>query len=127
MRENMNKVTVDKEELLSTLRSNRDSHIDEYGNSITDWAEAQATILHEALSKFENVFDEMDLLDHNIEILAKPSDYSKQYDLAIEMLEWSIDDTVTLTQEQFQQFVLDEWSWKMGFKANNNYISSKLT
>jgi len=56
----------------------------------------------------------------------KPEDYSRFYREAIEMLQFEINDVVTLSVESFKQLVKDEWSWKNRFFAadrkNSSYI-----
>lgn len=47
--------------------------------------------------------------------LTTPEDHTKDYDRAIQMVEWSIEDTIELDTRQFQQLVMDEWEWKERF------------
>jgi len=35
------------------------------------------------------------------------------------MAEWEVNDTVELTQSQFQCFVLDDWDWRHEFDVLN--------
>jgi hypothetical protein len=35
------------------------------------------------------------------------------------MMEWSEDQTVELTQQQFKQYVTDDWGWKDSWVASN--------
>ena len=43
--------------------------------------------------------------------LAEPVDHTADYDRVMAMLEMSVDDTVILSAQEFNQFVLDDWEW----------------
>lgn len=50
----------------------------------------------------------------------KPKDYSDEYKRAIEMLELSNADTITLTANDYAKFYLDEWEWTRDWFAINS-------
>lgn len=58
--------------------------------------------------------------------LVAPENYISDYIRAIAMLEMSVDDVISLSQIQFDQYVMDKWVWKDSFKAiNATYSSTK--
>lgn len=58
--------------------------------------------------------------------LTVPMDQTKDYDMAIGMLEMSVDDYVLLEQNDFQCYVLDQWHWKQQFSVSNSLYSKSL-
>ena len=55
----------------------------------------------------DNNFDKLnDILN-----LPRPVDKSEEYDRAIEMLEMSVDIRVTITSQEFRNYVQDKWDW----------------
>jgi hypothetical protein len=52
--------------------------------------------------------------------LNPPVSYSEDYRRALEMCEWEVADTVNLTEDEFKQFVQDEWDWKRQFVSSAN-------
>lgn len=129
-------VTVNRAKLLDTLRTNREKHIKEYHEAVAGYKE-QATARLVSLRKkiissvdenFESIqqriakFDPEEPLPDRIVLtsvtsfdLQVPRSYEKSYDVAIQMAEWEVSETVTLKQSQFQCFVLDDWEWKTAF------------
>ena len=55
-----------------------------------------------------------------------PQSYEAEYTRAMRMLELSVDDTIEVEQDVFNQLVLDEWHWKMSFTASNTMYKSLL-
>lgn len=110
----MEKVTVEKAVLLETLQQNRDDH---------------RTIFEEALEGFQTtVVAELErkLADiragkrSDVRIsLRVPEDHTGDYSRAIRMIEMSIGDTVTLSEHDFAQYVMDDWGWQGVFVANS--------
>jgi hypothetical protein len=110
----MNKVKVHKAALIETLTKNRDEH--------------RATFL-KAQERFrERVIEELDArlerarkgkqVDLAIR-LPEPVDYTDEYQRALDMLEWEIDEEVELDQEGFAQLVRNEWSWQRMWASNS--------
>jgi hypothetical protein len=59
--------------------------------------------------------------------LIEPMDQTRDYDRAITMLDMTTADDIELTPEQFQCYVMDDWSWKHQFSASNsNYTRTKI-
>jgi hypothetical protein len=106
----MENIKVKTSELLEVLKTNRQKHKEEYKESIRAYRVKAAELLNRELQKaiagkkFETSIP-----------LTKPASHEKDYDLIIKMMEMTIDDTVSLTHNEFNQFANDEWSWKPNF------------
>lgn len=112
----MRSVKVEKNELLKIVRENKKKHVKEFEESVKDYKKGAITIAkkHVELAKTGD-------LDEIARIKAmpqKPTSYEKDYDRAIRMLELSVEDTIELEEDIFNQLVLDEWTWKNAFVAS---------
>lgn len=58
--------------------------------------------------------------------LAEPSSYVNSYDTAIRMLQMSTDDIIELSQQEFSQYVEDNWAWQGMFKSTTSFYNSKV-
>ncbi len=48
-----------------------------------------------------------------------PEDHTRDYDRRIKMYEMDIDDTIEMTEQEFAQYVLDDWGWKQAWTTSN--------
>jgi hypothetical protein len=106
----MRTVNVRKDELVQIVEKNRKRH---------------GTVFEKAYGKFmEAVERELELRLHRIRRgksvdlyirLPEPRDMTESYDRVLEMLAMETRDEVELTEQEFQQFVQDDWSWKREF------------
>jgi len=116
-------VRVQKKELLETLKTNRTKHETEFLDAVVGYRTAIVKELSRLRTKANKATDD-ELVDLNISVsLSRPQNHVRDYDLAIKMLEWSIDDHVDLDQHEFNQYVNDEWHWSAGFKAVTSFYS----
>lgn len=53
-------------------------------------------------------------------------DQTKDYDMAIGMLRMSVDEYITLEEEDYKCYVLDQWRWKQQFSTSNRGYSKSL-
>jgi hypothetical protein len=100
-------ITVDKAQLLDTLKENRDKHGAAY-------EKAKAGYIKTTMKQLEDYVRRLadgELLEHRF-INSPPDDHTGDYDDVIAMMEWSTDDTIELDQYQFSQYVKDDWGWK---------------
>lgn len=114
-------VTVDKQQLLTQLQINRDKHGEVYEKAKAGYIKVTTEQVKEYLTRLANG----ELLERAF-LPAPPDDHTGDYDDAIQMLLWSKDDSIELTQAQFTQYVMDDWGWKDSWIASNSaYIGAK--
>lgn len=113
------KVTIHKGELLTAIQKNRATHA-------ADFAEADLGYRKAALAEFEKMADEArdGRPIRTVLTLPCPADHTKDYDRVIRMLEMSTATEITVTEQQFSQFVLDEWQWQANFTATKMRYAS---
>lgn len=118
----MKPVRVFKNELLETVKKNRDKHVAEYDEAIEGYKTSVARIAksNNKLAKSRDL--------KKIEMIkpypARPVSYQDCYDRAIAMLTMSVDEHVELTEDVFNQLVLDNWDWKRTFDSTNAIYKS---
>jgi len=109
---------------LEILRDNRANHRSEFEKALAEYREAvikELEILLQRAREGSKVYIQSQLI--------LPQDQTGSYDRVIAMFEMTTSDTVTLNEEDFSSFVLDEWSWKRRFRetsASNRSYSASL-
>ena len=119
----MDKVFVKKPELLEVLRTNRAKHEEEYKEAHKNYLEEVYTTLKRSL---ENLDGKEDPELSKLTMLIRPKNYLQEYDRAIKMIEMTTQDEITLTEDDFDKLVLDNWQWKDNFTAMNSFYNSKM-
>lgn len=111
----MRKITVDKEQLLETLKANKREHRETYAEACRAYSKEMA----ERTTKLAELFKqgEMPSLTKVFDA-PRPEQFLDDYDRAIQMLEWHQDDEVTLDEDEFRRYVQNEWGWRQRFAAN---------
>lgn len=117
----MQKVKVNKQELLTVIRENRTKHIAEYDS-------ASKIFIQDAIEKLQAMLDTAKTKNKIIQSLGltEPQSYVSSYDTAIKMLEMSTDDIIELSQQEFVQYVEDQWGWKQSFSTVTSTYNNKM-
>lgn len=117
----MTDVNVKTAELLGTLKKNRETHR-------TIFLEAQAGYRAQVILELDAMAAEArgNKRIRRAVTLVEPVDQTREYDRAIRMLEMAVDDTLRISAEDFQCYVMDEWRWKSNFTASNSHYSKTL-
>jgi len=103
----MKNVTLAKAELIAVITSNQLTHNQEYAEMMQAFKVEVATET-KAMIEF-NASREKDFRT-SIDV-REPMSHNDEYDRILSMLNMSVDDNITLSQEEYRQYVLDEWSW----------------
>jgi len=115
----MNAIKVHKAELLQTLTTNRGAH---------------HQIFLEAVAGYKKQAEEM--LESRLDLIRRgkmlpiawslplPIDHIKDYDRIIRMVEMDRSgEIIELTEQDFSQYVMDDWAWKTQFLTANSLYS----
>lgn len=108
----MKTVTVNKIELLRALQDNRKHH----QSALTEALYRRRVDVRAKLIELIGALDEHQ--DYQIDEVIRiplPESHMREYDRAIRMVEMSTENEITLDQREFDQYVMDEWSWKQEF------------
>ena len=119
----MREVVIKREALLQKLHENRDRHRAVFLEATEGFRVKAIALLEQALSDAK--------AGRRVRAsyrLQQPVDQTREYDRTILMLEMSVDDTVKLTSQEFEAYVMDRWAWKHQFLlANSAYSVSAAT
>lgn len=110
----MNTVRVSRDELLDALRANRERHIEDYTDAVSEYRKAAIAEINEMLKTAKVKTGK---IKRNI-TTPEPQSFEDSYNTAIKMLEMSVDDDIELTMGEFQQYVEDNWSWRNVFAGS---------
>jgi hypothetical protein len=108
-------IRVKKDELLETLRKNRTLHQETFERALTGYRKRAIEELDASLQDAKagkKIRRSIGLIE--------PMNQTKDYDRVIRMLEMTVDDIVTIGAGEFQQYVMDDWSWKEQFTTSNS-------
>ena len=114
----MQSVKVLKTKLIGILIENRAKHREMFEKAVEGYKTA-------AVSWLENMLEEVKKGEQPYLTFRQPVpfDATKEYDLRIKMLEMSLDTEITLDEQEFNQFVCDNWAWaQQSFAANSCYL-----
>ena len=118
----MRSVKINKKELLSIVRENKEKHVKEYKESVEDYKAAALKVAAEHVELAKT--GELNKIAKIKAMPSAPSSYEKEYDRAIRMLELSVEKEIEVEEDVFNQLVLDEWHWKNAFVASASLYKS---
>lgn len=107
-------VTVDKSKALSKVRENRIQHARLVEEARAGYREKAKIALKEKLAQL--------LAGKTVSLsfhLPQPQAFTREYDMAIAMLEAHEEAVVVLKPDEFRRLMMDEWDWMSSFTAIN--------
>jgi hypothetical protein len=118
----MRPITVDKGPLLKTLRANREQHRTIFEEAVEGYRAEAVKQLTDHLQRVKSGKPK------RVQIyIPEPGDHTRDYDVAIEMIEMSIGNTIELDETSFRSFVKDDWDWKRQFLTSNAPTTTEST
>lgn len=106
----MRTVMVRKDELVEVLQKNRERHGEVFEKAYGRFMQAVERELEARLHRIRRG-KTVDLAIR----LPEPRNMEDSYERALQMLAMETRDEVELSEQEFQQFVQDDWSWKREF------------
>ena len=100
---------IDRKKLLAVVKKNRETHLADYNEAIVEYRRLSALKFEQELKKRESMKDG-DLSNMLVINLPLPVNMVEQYDEIITQLDYSADKVIELTQQEFQNYVLDKWA-----------------
>lgn len=115
----MNKVKINRLHLLAAIKVNRDEHVTLFDRAQIGYRKAVIEALEERLLDAK----------HGKPIvrgmaLPEPQNHTQDYDRIIRMLSMSVEETIEISESEFDMYVMDNWSWAKLAKAQNMTYSS---
>jgi len=115
----MRPVTVDRARLLEALEANRAAHLATYQEAIVAYREQMIGWHQDRIAELRAG----QKADRHAD-LPEPENHTADYDAAIEMLRWSVTDTMQMDDQSFTQLVLDQWAWTERWRRTTSSYSS---
>ena len=109
----MNTVTVNKADLIAKVKANRDEHRGIFEIAVVKYREA---VLEQLDARIEEIRAGKPISLRFT--LPAPEDFTDEYDMALEQMNWEVGDKVELDQQTFRELVLNQWRWADRFYAN---------
>lgn len=121
----MDTLTFPKKVLMEKVLANRELHEETYEKAMIGFRSEAQLALFEKLESLEQ-FDD----DENDEVwdgdikrgrtglyisIQGPEYHGDDYDRVLEMLRLTDQESISLNEEQFAKYVMDEWEWKESF------------
>lgn len=113
----MKKVNVKKEELLTILKDNLKKHKKDYKDLMCAYTNE---VTHECNMIMAQAMDFHDINLDPIRTIIKPMSHETSYDRSIKMAEMEVSDIIELTDQEFNQVVMDEWDWSRQFNISKS-------
>lgn len=107
----MNSIKVSIPALLDIVKKNRELHNTEYKEMIKEYKKELLIRVKKLLSIIESQDVEF---THSV-ARSEPKNNTKDYDRIISMLSMTIDTEINLSEMEYEQYVLDNWSWSGNF------------
>lgn len=122
----MKNIKMNKNQLLDILEKNRDEHKEEYDEAIEAY---EKQVVKEAEKFLEEIkANPRKNWRYSNHIKAQmPEDHSRDYNLAIEMLQHEVNEEVVLTQQEYAELVQDEWDWAREFAQAYRMSTHKVS
>jgi hypothetical protein len=114
----METVKVNKQELLNTVCKNRADHAKDYEDAMISYKVEAIKAIETLLTKAK----EGDI-SHSIDVV-KPKEFLKDYDRAIQMIRMSVDNVLELSYQDFDQWVMNNWTWRESFNNSTGLYKS---
>jgi hypothetical protein len=127
----MREMNFPKSDLLAKIRENREEHIKDYKEAVDGYRIAVLLAIQKGIGELqerEKLIKQGDIiLVQAITFnLALPQSHQQDYDRVIAMLEMSIDDKLSVTDDDFSRYVLDQWDWKHTFEQVSGHYKSLM-
>jgi hypothetical protein len=114
----MQSVKIKRKDLLEVVKKNRGAHRDIFLRAQEGFKKAAIAAIESMLSDAREGKEVRRYIG-----LEPPTDQTKDYDRLVTMLEMSVDDEITLGQQEFACYVMDDWSWKAQFtQSTSRYL-----
>ena len=124
----MNSITVDKADLVNKITFNRAKHIEQFRIQVEIYKKLLALYFQDCIETLElgKVPESIYPIDlETKDPIPTPKNHVKEYDQALQMLEWEVGSRVEISATQFQQYINDDWNWMAAFNGTSTYFNSK--
>jgi hypothetical protein len=117
----MDSVRVNRDEFITVVQRNRDAHRDVFERALEGYRERWIQELETRLADIRRGGQ----VDQYFR-LPEPEDHTDDYDRILTMAAMSVDEELRFSEEEFAQYVMDQWSWKREFaRTTAQYVPER--
>ena len=109
-------ITVKRAALLTKLAENKKEHEKLYNEAVVGY---RVAVKNKLSAELDRVSSSKDWLENLGISMVKPTSYLKEFDRAIAMFTMEVNDEVELSEEDFSQYVMNEWDWMRNWVVSN--------
>ena len=109
---------INKKDLLEEIQANSLKHSKEFSDAFQGWrvaiAKAAAEYIEDfgtRLTNFEEKEEPTFSVIYPNQLPTPPTNHTSDYQRIIRRFEMSLDETIFLSHDDFDKFVLDQWDW----------------
>jgi hypothetical protein len=106
----MRNVTVNRDEFLVEVTANREAHREVFEEALDGYHRRLKAELEQRVRDLKAGRRINQYIG-----LPEPEDHTDDYDRVIMMAHMSVEDTITLSEDEFAMYVMDQWRWKQDF------------
>jgi hypothetical protein len=113
-------IKVKKFDLIEKIKKNKENHIKEYDKAVVAYKEEALRQLGKLTLKVNEGG-----LDVKLDLIT-PVNNADNYDKILEMFEWEVEDEVVLEQDEFKEYVQDEFDFAVSAKFSNSVYLNQI-
>lgn len=115
----MESITVRKDELRAKVVANAEQHQAIFDEAVEGYRTKAVQLLEEHIVRIQSGT----LIDVTLR-LPQPVNHIADYNRVLAMLEMAVGDEITIDEDSFRYYVMDDWSWKREFLRTNSEYSA---
>lgn len=138
------KIKVNRMALLTTLKTNRDQHEQDYQQAMKAYRQELAQYIRKTFAELKKNLNQMEeekvhlamttdgirdaryFLEGEYYDKLPPESHTAEYDTAIAMIEWDTSNELELSYAEFNCLVRDDWEWKPAFSSSVSEYLGKV-
>jgi len=109
------KINVNKDNLIKQIKENKEKHIEEFKKAVDAYKEEAEKQLMKELARLNTV----GALDIKLDLIT-PVNNAENYDKILQMFEWEENEVVELQQDEFREYVQDEFDFAVTARMSNS-------
>lgn len=116
-------LSFDKQTVIDTVKTNREKHKKEYEEAVLGYRQKMKEWAEEI---YKTVFVSGEEPKNRNCPYPKPQHHLAEYDRLLKLLEMCTDTSLTLSHNEFDNFIMDKWDWSRGFATVTSMYADRI-
>jgi hypothetical protein len=112
---------IKKADLLKVIQKNREAHRRIFLEAVEGYKAEALRMLEERVRMIKS-----GKVVNITVVLPVPEDHTQDYDRVIKMIEMDTSKTIELQEDEFAQYVMDDWQWKRQWATTNALYTARV-